>query len=937
MRIALSLLILWGVSSCTNPKESEIQKLVWHQAVTDYVHQSTIDPVFRAADSLKYLGYYDSALKAFSGLSEQPGLGVEQQAYCWNQIAYLYLLLHKDTLAQTWSDRLLNQHGGHLDALSPGAQADWYYNAGLAAMRLFKPKQARQCLEKAIALYDSLYADGPHLRRALAYTQLSMVAYNFEKDTPDVFRLADKAYEMIHQDAALWQHSLEVEATMMYVSRWRKNHAEVMAHSHNVLYLAQRLPHPDSLAMAYAYAMQSRIHLFDGTYEKARQCIFQSLALSKGISGVHYPYFLRNKLFYYAYTKQKDSLDLEMAEFEKRPLQQPDHYIYPDRIYGFYYERIEPDKDKAFNYYKKHLKKHEWDTLAQIEIREAPYRVLAQMYANKKQYDSAVHYIGQMFFYEETQASKQLTTEADILKPATYKKVLFPFWMLQKLGAVLLDRYKRDEPKPKHLLNALKAFRLGDSLLFAQNAAYDEVRISFYQEEMADALYGNAVEVLYLLDSLYPQGAKYSRMATHYIDRMKSDFLFKSLPDNLPVDSIRAMKYRIDSMVNLKDRLPLYSNRELAFNLHKLGQIQTSNYNDEKKNGNKQTVSTQLSPIQAVLQYKVRENQIYILYTDQKRCKLHRSVLPKGIKARQLTDSLRLLQNRPLPNTELSLSHYLYQQLVAPFQEDLRQRPAWIIIPDDVLYELPFEALVARQDANKPCFLVEEDSIRSFTYSLAWKIWQRSNRTATQVSPSKVHFFNYGKDKNHGLIYADGEYKALQERFKEVVQPNFDKACTKQNFIQVWNRAEANSIVHVVLHGLTKKSRFTPKFATNLLCFGGPQDSLYDFEIARLKNLNINLVLLSACETHAGTVSPGEGVHSMARSFIQAGAGSVIASLWKLDHAAHTKQITYFYKDVGHVSKALALSNAKRTYLKMTKQHKMFSRPHYWAAPIYLE
>ena len=47
-------------------------------------------------------------------------------------------------------------------------------------------------------------------------------------------------------------------------------------------------------------------------------------------------------------------------------------------------------------------------------------------------------------------------------------------------------------------------------------------------------------------------------------------------------------------------------------------------------------------------------------------------------------------------------------------------------------------------------------------------------------------------------------------------------------------------------------------------------------------------MVLSACSTNTGTVLRGEGVMSLARAFFQAGAHTVVASLWPLrdDEAA---------------------------------------------------
>ncbi len=60
--------------------------------------------------------------------------------------------------------------------------------------------------------------------------------------------------------------------------------------------------------------------------------------------------------------------------------------------------------------------------------------------------------------------------------------------------------------------------------------------------------------------------------------------------------------------------------------------------------------------------------------------------------------------------------------------------------------------------------------------------------------------------------------------------------------------------------------------------------------------LSTNLVVLSACETSRGRLLPGEGVLGPAQAFLQAGAGAVIASYWRVDDQATSAFMQRFYK-----------------------------------------
>jgi CHAT domain-containing protein len=60
--------------------------------------------------------------------------------------------------------------------------------------------------------------------------------------------------------------------------------------------------------------------------------------------------------------------------------------------------------------------------------------------------------------------------------------------------------------------------------------------------------------------------------------------------------------------------------------------------------------------------------------------------------------------------------------------------------------------------------------------------------------------------------------------------------------------------------------------------------------------LSSGLVVLSACETSRGRLLPGEGVLGPAQAFLQAGAGAVVASYWRVDDVATSRFMQGFYK-----------------------------------------
>ncbi len=78
----------------------------------------------------------------------------------------------------------------------------------------------------------------------------------------------------------------------------------------------------------------------------------------------------------------------------------------------------------------------------------------------------------------------------------------------------------------------------------------------------------------------------------------------------------------------------------------------------------------------------------------------------------------------------------------------------------------------------------------------------------------------------------------------------------------------------------------------------GPDGLLCALELATLDLSRVELLTLSACETGLGTASGGEGLLGMLRAAHVAGAGAVLASLWRVEDDATARWITSFYERV---------------------------------------
>ncbi len=104
------------------------------------------------------------------------------------------------------------------------------------------------------------------------------------------------------------------------------------------------------------------------------------------------------------------------------------------------------------------------------------------------------------------------------------------------------------------------------------------------------------------------------------------------------------------------------------------------------------------------------------------------------------------------------------------------------------------------------------------------------------------------------------------------------------------------------------------------------------YEISTLDFPSTELVVLSACETGLGEIKTGEGVYGLQRSFLVAGAKSVVMSLWKVDDNA-TKEfmITFYQNWLTSGKKHESFNQAKRQLKRKYKE------AYYWGAFVLIE
>lgn len=134
-------------------------------------------------------------------------------------------------------------------------------------------------------------------------------------------------------------------------------------------------------------------------------------------------------------------------------------------------------------------------------------------------------------------------------------------------------------------------------------------------------------------------------------------------------------------------------------------------------------------------------------------------------------------------------------------------------------------------------------------------------------------------------------------------------------------RVQSHGVVHIAGHALADERR---PWESRIFLAPAPQRAaLTVSDIGRLRLQPGSLVILSACSTAAGTVYRGEGVISLARPFLTAGASSVLASLWPVrDDDAERVMVAVHRELARGASLAAALATVQRAEVQ--------ARPDVW-------
>ncbi|HEX2934087.1 MAG TPA: CHAT domain-containing tetratricopeptide repeat protein [Bacteroidales bacterium] len=283
-------------------------------------------------------------------------------------------------------------------------------------------------------------------------------------------------------------------------------------------------------------------------------------------------------------------------------------------------------------------------------------------------------------------------------------------------------------------------------------------------------------------------------------------------------------------------------------------------------------------------------------------------------------------------------AYNLYLQLLAPFESQIKGKKL-ILIPDGQLSYMPFGVLLTSSTQGK-CLNFKELPYLIKQHPVQYLYASRFLQDDFHVTrDAKILAFapdySVGKsDKNdllNGIAPLDYNVKEVQS----IVQSGSDKVYLSTKASEANFKKEANrySLVHLAMHAIiddedpgNSRLVFTPSAGSN------EDNLLYSYETYNME-LNIDLLVLSACKTGTGKLQKGEGMLSLTRGFIFAGVKSIITSLWTVNDKSGASFFSSFYKNLAsQQSKSVALQKASMDYIQSADN--IGAHPYYWAGFI---
>lgn len=859
-------------------------------------------------------------------------------SYAYSNLGYIYNQTGDITQAEKYLKKTLEIRG---KILSPGdlRLASPLYNLGALLIALSSYDEAEWFLEKAKKIYIREYGENHYVGRV--YNNLGII-----------------------------------------FSR-RGDYSKALSYYERAIQLSNKIPGRNKTAIINAYNNLGGIYQKMNDYEKALAWFLKSVEFSSIYApgelaqtyihiGNTYKYLGNDKLAEKYF--QKAIQDTTLIDSDTPPILASSYLNFG----LFYTGRFE--YEKGLDLYRKALTLYIKIYGPKHPKTSRCFYNIALSYKLQHNTDSALYYIQKSIiavvddFYD-----KDIFSNPSMNNVYSYLRLLSS---LKSKADILLEMPGKED----HNHDILK---LGFSTLESAISVIEKVRLEFETEESKLFLAQNERdtynEIIQTALRLYEstRDEDFKEKAYEYTEKSKSAILlsalrsvearrFGGIPENLLREEIEIKKDLSIFKENLFEekklenpdsaKVKLYENYVFTLTSRYDSILRTfeRNYPDYfalKFNTavvNPKELSHYLKKKDALLEFSISDSSLVTFLITRDRFLVHHTTIDSlfwfdlrsirtNISNNDFSSGVKLRYTR-----FIHASHNLYQLLLKPFEEYLNNKNL-IIVPDEILAYIPFEILLTHLPVYKGSeyhdlpYLVKDNPV-SYSYSATLLL---DNSRKKKSLSNKVLAFAPGyeeppemsenlfltrqeyRNKLYPLPYVEDEIKSIKKLTKAKVL--MGENATESNFKALSSEYD---ILHLAMHTLIDdENPLYSKLAFTYI----PGDTLEDgfLNVIEIYNLSLKarLTVLSSCSSGFGKFQKGEGIMSLARSFMYAGCPGVVMTLWEVEDNSGAEIMSkfYYYLKKGY-SKDKALRKAKLKFLKKTGMLK--SHPYFWSPYI---
>ncbi len=332
-----------------------------------------------------------------------------------------------------------------------------------------------------------------------------------------------------------------------------------------------------------------------------------------------------------------------------------------------------------------------------------------------------------------------------------------------------------------------------------------------------------------------------------------------------------------------------------------------------------------------VIEYAVLNDRVLIWLITRTSFKFFETRATSVVLRSDVVEYLNLIRKMDRSHDELrARAVKLYELLISPVADDLDRSRQLCIVPDKMLFQLPFATLVSRQTGNY--LLTDYQLFLSPSLNTLLLCSESADKRLNSSAESLLIVGNPAFDHHAhpelvDLPAAEREARTIADGYQNAIALVGADAVKET----VESRIPRADVVHFACHYLPDTA--SPMSSRLVLAPSSPERSadLLAYEVMGMKLQRSRLVVLSACDSGIEGYYEGEGMTGMARTFIASGVPLVVATQWPVDSEATAELMILFHRHRHEGSSTVAaLRRAQLDLIGSTDRH--YVDPYYWAA-----